>query len=107
MNVTCPECRLENAYHNGVSYDCPDCGFEWREDESEDYEANNVDQLIADLKEEIAENNEIQADLGSRLKSVLNNGSDMFSSTKLASLIDALKVEKRGLIEEIDRLKNQ
>ncbi len=27
--VECPECYSENAYHNGVQYECPDCGHEW------------------------------------------------------------------------------
>ena len=29
MNVECPFCHLDNAYHNGVCYSCPDCDSEW------------------------------------------------------------------------------
>lgn len=29
MNVECPNCGLESAYHNGVCYVCPDCDYEW------------------------------------------------------------------------------
>lgn len=29
LNVTCPNCGGEGAYHNGVCYECPDCGHEW------------------------------------------------------------------------------
>ena len=25
----CPNCGDENAYHNGLAYECPDCGYEW------------------------------------------------------------------------------
>lgn len=33
MNVECisSECGMENAYHNGVNYECPDCGAAWDE----------------------------------------------------------------------------
>jgi uncharacterized Zn ribbon protein len=27
--VECPNCSNENAYHNGVQYECPDCDYEW------------------------------------------------------------------------------
>ena len=29
MNVECPNCGCEDAYHNGTCYECPDCGYEW------------------------------------------------------------------------------
>ena len=29
LNCTCPYCDNENAYHNGVNYECPDCDAEW------------------------------------------------------------------------------
>ncbi len=25
----CPQCTLENTYHDGTLYICADCGFEW------------------------------------------------------------------------------
>ena len=32
MNTTCtnPDCESENAFHNGVNFECPDCGHEWK-----------------------------------------------------------------------------
>ena len=29
MNTECPSCESENAFHNGVNFECPDCGHEW------------------------------------------------------------------------------
>jgi protein PhnA len=29
MTVECPKCGMENAYHDGVNYVCPDCDYEW------------------------------------------------------------------------------
>jgi hypothetical protein len=29
LNCTCQYCDNENAYHNGVNYECPDCDSEW------------------------------------------------------------------------------
>ena len=29
LNTTCQNCGSENAYHNGVNYECPDCDHEW------------------------------------------------------------------------------
>lgn len=29
MNTECPNCGMDNAYHNGVCYACPDCDYEW------------------------------------------------------------------------------
>lgn len=33
MNTECPKCESENAYFDGVNYVCPDCGYEWEEDD--------------------------------------------------------------------------
>lgn len=48
MNTECPNCGHDNAYHNGICYDCPDCGYRWDDgldkfdDESnEDDESDN------------------------------------------------------------------
>lgn len=30
LNVDCLKCESENAYHNGVEYECPDCDHTWR-----------------------------------------------------------------------------
>lgn len=29
MEVECPQCESDQAYHNGVSYECPDCNHQW------------------------------------------------------------------------------
>jgi uncharacterized Zn ribbon protein len=38
--VTCPnpECTSENAFFNGVCYECPDCDHEWSEDANDEEE---------------------------------------------------------------------
>lgn len=30
--IECPYCYSENAYFNGVEYECPDCGETWPSD---------------------------------------------------------------------------
>lgn len=36
FNTDCidPTCGSENAYFNGVNYECPDCGTEWDDNNS-------------------------------------------------------------------------
>lgn len=29
MEIECPNCGSEDAYFNGVCYECPDCGHTW------------------------------------------------------------------------------
>jgi uncharacterized Zn ribbon protein len=29
MEVSCPNCGSDQAYHNGLCYECPECDFEW------------------------------------------------------------------------------
>ena len=29
LNTECPKCHCEDAYHNGVCYECPSCDYEW------------------------------------------------------------------------------
>ena len=47
LNCTCPYCDNENAYHNGVNYECPDCEAEWDNNgnllngEDDDYDDDN------------------------------------------------------------------
>ena len=46
--VECTNCGSENAYHNGVSYECPDCDNEWGfiEDDDEDKADDDEDRWI-------------------------------------------------------------
>lgn len=30
MEIVCPKCFCENAYFNGVCYECPECEHRWR-----------------------------------------------------------------------------
>ena len=32
MNVECPKCGAEDAFFNGVCYECPCCEHEWNAD---------------------------------------------------------------------------
>lgn len=34
--ITCSKCSSENAYFDSVMYICPDCGFEWSGDETQE-----------------------------------------------------------------------
>lgn len=36
MIVCCPVCGSEDAYHNGVCYECPNCGNQWGDDVGEE-----------------------------------------------------------------------
>lgn len=29
MHTDCPKCGFEDCFFNGVSWECPDCGYEW------------------------------------------------------------------------------
>lgn len=29
MEIECPKCGSDQAYFNGVAYECPDCNYEW------------------------------------------------------------------------------
>lgn len=40
LNTDCPNCGSENAYHNGVEYECPDCDYVWGGDELDSEEDN-------------------------------------------------------------------
>lgn len=31
FTTECPECHNEDAYHNGVCYECPECDYEWED----------------------------------------------------------------------------
>lgn len=45
MAVQCknPNCQSENAYHDGVRYVCPDCGYEWDDDIEWDDDSDEED----------------------------------------------------------------
>lgn len=32
MEIQCPKCFSEEAYFNGVEYECPDCGYTWSDE---------------------------------------------------------------------------
>ena len=32
MNVECPKCGAEDAFFNGVYYECPCCDYKWETD---------------------------------------------------------------------------
>ena len=58
FNTTCPYCESENAFHNGVNYECPDCDTAYDEsgrlssdDEDNDYETNDQFKEVSKLKE--------------------------------------------------------
>ena len=39
--VTCPNCTNENAFFNGLCFECPECDYEWSSDvDFEDEEDN-------------------------------------------------------------------
>lgn len=38
LNTECPNCLEENAYFNGVEYECPDCDYTWRAIDEADVE---------------------------------------------------------------------
>ena len=40
--MDCPECKSPYAYENGTLYVCPECGFEWSQDESFSIDENVV-----------------------------------------------------------------
>lgn len=45
MNIqtSCPQCSLENIYFDGSMWNCPDCGFEWiAEQSNESLQKDNV-----------------------------------------------------------------
>lgn len=57
MNLTCPNCGMENAYFDiidgkGSHYICPDCDNEWTDssDKLEDVEEDDEDEIEEDEK---------------------------------------------------------
>ena len=55
LNVTCPSCGMEDAYHNGVEYECPNCDYLW----GEDLEENDEDESesgVVDSPEKVDQN---------------------------------------------------
>ena len=45
---SCPKCQMENAYHNGVSFVCPDCDNEWSGNSNASFTGN-----FSNFKEQI------------------------------------------------------
>ncbi|WP_027014380.1 zinc ribbon domain-containing protein YjdM [Comamonas composti] len=45
----CPQCTLENTYPDGDHFICPDCSFEWPQQEgSEDAQADEASKVVRD-----------------------------------------------------------
>lgn len=42
MNTDCPKCGSENAFFNGVCWECPDCDYEWEEGDDDDIYGTGV-----------------------------------------------------------------
>jgi uncharacterized Zn ribbon protein len=38
MEIHCPACGCEDAYHNGVCYECPECNHEWVDEWVDEWE---------------------------------------------------------------------
>jgi len=62
LTTECPECFNENAYFNGLNYECPDCGYEWdnvngfvnnndwdKEDQKEKYFEKMEELMVGDI----------------------------------------------------------
>lgn len=43
MNTDCPNCGCEDAYFNGVCYECPNCDHEWHANGSESIDNDEED----------------------------------------------------------------
>lgn len=43
MNTDCPNCGCEDAYFNGVCYECPNCDREWHANGSESIDNDDED----------------------------------------------------------------
>lgn len=41
METVCPNCGEENAFFNGICYECPDCGYEWSDESCPQDEEDN------------------------------------------------------------------
>lgn len=47
--LECPNCQMDNAYFNGITYECPECDYEWDENDSADYEEDYLDDTYLKL----------------------------------------------------------
>lgn len=36
MEIHCPNCGCEDAFFNGVSYECPECDYTWGGNDGDD-----------------------------------------------------------------------
>jgi len=39
IEINCPNCGSDNAFHNGVCYECPECDHEWSDESESDDES--------------------------------------------------------------------
>lgn len=44
----CPQCTLENTYHDGEQLVCADCGYEWQSETSENTETDSDEIIVKD-----------------------------------------------------------
>ncbi len=44
--LPCPQCTLENTYHDSEQWVCADCGYEWQDTESAADTQDDSDELI-------------------------------------------------------------
>lgn len=44
----CPQCTLENTYHDGEQLVCADCGYEWQEETSTTVEPESDEIIVKD-----------------------------------------------------------
>ncbi|MFI3314535.1 MAG: zinc ribbon domain-containing protein YjdM [Rikenellaceae bacterium] len=42
MSEICPQCSMDNNYFDGTMNVCPDCGYEWNDNEAASAEASKV-----------------------------------------------------------------
>lgn len=45
LNVNCPNCGSENAYHNGVEFECPECDHIWGALDEDDFDEEDDHEL--------------------------------------------------------------
>ncbi|MCX5590714.1 zinc ribbon domain-containing protein YjdM [Alcaligenes endophyticus] len=44
----CPQCTLENTYHDGEQLVCADCGYEWQSETNDNTETDSDEIIVKD-----------------------------------------------------------